>query len=180
MLHIVVPAGESYDETNNLFITTKEQKLCLEHSLVSVSKWESKFHKPFLSNNDLSSEEFLYYVKCMTITQNIRDEVYFALSADNVEAIKRYIKDPMTATTINETGGKGRRGQTITSELIYYWMIASNIPIKCETWHLNRLLMLIRVCQAENAPKKKMSRGEISRRNYELNQRRRKQMHTSG
>lgn len=179
MLNIIVPEMEVFNEVTGEFLTLKEQKLQLEHSLVSLSKWESKWCKPFLSKNDKTIEETIDYIKCMTITQNVKDDVYSRLTNKNIEQINKYIDSPMTATTFsNNTSSKSN--EVITSELIYYWMIALNIPMECQKWHLNRLLTLIRVCNIKNSPPKKMSRREIMNRNSALNAARRKRLNTKG
>lgn len=180
MLKITIPAMELYNEHDNEFITLASQTIQLEHSLLSLSKWESKWHKSFLSTKDKTQEEILDYIRCMTITQNVNPKIYYNLSEANINQIKNYIDDPMTATTINGTpGGKPSR-EVITSELIYYWMIAYNVPVEFEKWHLNRLLTLIRVCSIKNAPPKKMSKREIMSRNAELNAARRKALNSKG
>lgn len=179
MLRLIVPEKELYDERTGLFVRTKKQVLQLEHSLVSLSKWESKWHKPFLSKNEKSGEEMLDYIRCMTITQNVPDEVYFALDTNELMKINNYLNDSMTATTITKQQGKSR-GEIITSEIIYYWMISLQIPFECEKWNLNRLLTLIEVCNIKNSPGKKMSKSEIMRRNRTLNAARKQQMHTRG
>ena len=179
MLRLIVPEKELYDERTGLFVRTKKQVLQLEHSLVSLSKWESKWHKPFLSKNEKSGEEMLDYIRCMTITQNVPDEVYFALDTNELMKINDYLNDSMTATTITKQQGK-LRGEIITSEIIYYWMISLQIPFECEKWNLNRLLTLIEVCNIKNSPGKKMSKSEIMRRNRTLNAARKQQMHTRG
>ena len=181
MLVITIPAVEMFDErTEEFFISAKEQTLQLEHSLVSLSKWESKWCKPFLSNNEKTVEETIDYIRCMTITQNVDPKVYDRLTYSNIEQINDYIEAPMTATTFHEGSQKGRSKEIITSELIYYWMITLNIPMECQKWHLNRLLTLIRVCNVKNAPPKKMSRREIMSRNAALNASRRKQLNSKG
>ena len=181
MLEITIPATELWDEINEEFITTKEQTLRLEHSLVSLSKWESKWCKPFLSKTNKTDEEMLDYVRCMTLTQNVPDEVYRCLTDDNIRKIYEYIDAPMTATWFNDDKTKGTsRGEQTTSELIYYWMIALNIPFECQKWHLNRLLTLIRVCNIKNQPPKKMSKRDIMSRNAALNAARRNKLHTKG
>ena len=180
MLPITIPATEKYNELTNEFIYRKEQKLLLEHSLVSLSKWESKWHKPFLSSkkDSKTQEETIDYVRCMTITQNVDPAVYYDLTPDNYAKIQAYIDDPMTATTFSDIQ-KGRPNfEIITSELIYYWMIAYNVPVEFEKWHLNRLLTLIKVCSIKNTPPKKMSKKEIMSRNAALNASRR-QAHNS-
>ena len=179
MLRLIVPEKELYDERTGLFVRTKKQVLQLDHSLVSLSKWESKWHKPFLSKNEKSGEEMLDYIRCMTITQNVPDEVYFALDTNELMKINNYLNDSMTATTITKQQGKSR-GEIITSEIIYYWMISLQIPFECEKWNLNRLLTLIEVCNIKNSPGKKMSKSEIMRRNRTLNAARKQQMHTRG
>ena len=180
MLIITIPATEMFNEKTNQFFTLKEQTLQLEHSLVSLSKWESKWGKPFLSKEEKSIAETIDYIKCMTITQNVDPNVYTRLSRENIEAINNYIEAPMTATTFYGDEQKGRSKEIVTSELIYYWMIALNIPMECQRWHLNRLLTLVRVCNVKNAPPKKRSRGEIMRHNAALNASRRKQLNSRG
>lgn len=180
MLKIIIPATELWDETNQEFVTTKEQILEMEHSLVSISKWESKWCKPFLSKEKKTLEETIYYAKCMTITKNVSDETYMYLTNENIEQINDYIGAPMTATWFSEDNSGPKNREQITSELIYYWMIALNIPSEYQTWHLNRLLTLIRVCNIKNQPPKKMSRNEILSKNAALNAARRKQLNTKG
>lgn len=181
MLQIDVPACEFWDEANNEFINTKNTTLTLEHSLVSLSKWESKWCKPFLTRDAKTIEETIDYIRCMTLTQNVDPNVYKALSSENINAIKKYIDDPHTATTIKDNPNTPKSREIITSELIYYWMIALNIPIEvCQKWHLNRLLMLIRVCNIKNQPPKKMTQRELMSRNAALNAARRQRLHSKG
>ena len=179
MLKITVPGREMFNEETNEFFTTDSYTIQLEHSLVSLSKWESKWNKPFLGKQAKTVAETMDYIKCMTITQNVPDDVYERMSNENIETIKAYIDAPMTATTFPYTPDK-KSNETITSELIYYWMIALTIPMECQKWHLNRLLTLIRVCNVKNTPPKKMSRSEIMRRNSALNAARRKAMNSKG
>ena len=180
MLTITIPATEEFDEVKGEFVYTKEHTLQLEHSLISISKWESKWCKPFLAKGDKTFEETIDYIKCMTLNKNVSDEVYGCLTQSNVAAINEYIGAPMTATTFsgNERGKKSN--EQITSELVYYWMIALNIPFECQKWHINRLLTLIRVCNIKNQPPKKMSKRELMSRNTALNAARRQQMNTKG
>lgn len=180
MLQITVPAADLFDERTNEFIVTKEQTLQLEHSLVSLSKWESKWNKAFLSKKDKTNEETIDYVRCMTLTKNVDPNVYRCLTPQNIEAIQEYIAAPMTATYFHDEKIMGRSRDTVTAELVYYWMISCNIPFECQKWHLNRLFALIKVCSIKNAPPKKMSKGEIMRRNRALNEARKQQMHTRG
>ena len=184
MLKLIIPANEYYDEIKDEFINTKEYKILVEHSLVSISKWEAKWAKPFLGKEPKTNDETLDYIKCMTITQNVNPEAYNNITDDNVRAISKYIDDPMTATWFNkeiQSGtGAGTSKEIITSEIIYYWMITYVIPIECQKWHLNRLLTLIRVCDKKNNPNKKMSNSEIMSRNRKLNDERRAKSNSKG
>ena len=180
MLQINVPAREFFDEVNERFINVKETALTLEHSLVSLSKWEQKWCKPFLGKDDKTNEEILDYIKCMTLTQNVDPNVYLALSNENITMIREYIDNPHTATTIKENPNAPKSHEIVTSELIYYWMIALNIPFECQKWHLNRLLTLIKVCNIKNAPPKKMSQHQLLSRNAALNAARRQKLHSKG
>ena len=179
MLRITIPSVELWDENKEEFINTKEKTLSLEHSLVSLSKWESKWCKPFFGKTEKTLEETIDYIRCMTLTQNVDPSVYQFLTNSNVEEINRYISAPMTATWFSDNTVRHSREQ-VTAELIYYWMIVNNIPFECQKWHLNRLLTLIRVCNIKNQPPKKRSRKEIMRRNSALNAARRQRLHTKG
>ena len=179
MLNIIIPGVELFDETTNEFIYLKEQSLDLEHSLVSISKWESKWCKPFLNDNNKTPEEIIDYVRCMTLNDDVDPEIYNRLSERNFKDINNYIEAPMTATTFRNERSTGNR-EIITSELIYYWMVSFNIPFECQTWHLNRLLTLVRVCNVKNNPPKKMSRQEVMARNRELNKQRKNALNTHG
>ena len=183
MLQIVIPSSERWDESREEFVYGKEQRIQLEHSLVSISKWESKWHKSFLSSRDKTAEEILDYVKCMTITQNVNDELYQCLTDENIIAIDKYIDNPMTATHFTNKSAENERKinrDIITSEIIYYWMIAFNIPFECQKWHLNKLLTLIQVCEIKNQSPKKRSKKEIMTENTRLNEERRKLLNTKG
>ncbi len=185
MLQITIPAAvyEEFDEEKNEFVYTtisKEQTLQLEHSLVSLSKWESKWCKPFLSKQEKTDEEILDYIKYMTLTQNVKPEVYARLTRTNIEQINKYIDSPMTATTFSKEATRGGAREIVTAELIYYWMIALNIPFECQKWHLNRLLTLIRVCNIKNSPPKKMSKRQTASQYAQLNAARRKQFNSRG
>ena len=193
MLKITIPGQELYDPEKNLFHYTKGTTLVLEHSLVSLSKWEAKWKIPFLSlgqqrpgknpEKQLTPEQFLDYVRCMTLTQNVDPEVYNYLTRDNLNDIMKYIEDPMTATTISKQQQKkgSNQGRVITSELIYAWMAILRIPYEvCQKWHLNRLLMLIQVTGLEQEPPKKMDPKNVLRQNKSLNAARRMRHHTKG
>lgn len=183
MLEITIPTSQRYDEVNNEFIYVKGCTLKLEHSLVSISKWESKYHKPFISKEKMTYEETIYYIKCMTLTQNVDDSTYKGINGKILKEINEYIDDPMTAATFSK-GGKGKsggnNGEFITSESIYYWMISLQIPMKCEKWHLNRLMALIRFCNSKNTPSKKKSMREIMTENDALNTQRRLALGSKG
>lgn len=174
MLKITIPPvnTELWDEKHQEFITLrfKGQTLQLEHSLVSLSKWEAKHHKLFLDKNDKTTEEIIDYIRCMTLTQNVDPEAYKYLTQKNIDDIQEYIDDPMTATTIPESPNKPHTGERVSSELIYYWMIALNIPPEYQKWHLNRLLTLIKVCNVKNSPPKKMSQRELLRQRRAINE----------
>ena len=180
MLNVTIPAIEVFDESTGEFYTSKEQHLSLEHSLVSVSKWESKWHKPFLSRESHTAEEMQDYIRCMTLTQNVDPTVYRYIPRQVIEEINKYIDDPMTATWFSNQQRSAPSREQVTAELIYYWMISLNIPFECQKWHLNRLLTLVKVCDIKNAPPKKMSKREIMNRNTALNNARRSRLGTRG
>lgn len=169
-LTIKMPAkSDIWDEVNEKFISTEESEIIFEHSLLSLSKWESKWKKPFLSELSPKTEEEIFdYIKCMSLT-DVDDVLYYALSREDIQKISDYINDPMTATTIKDISGKGHSREIITNEIIYYWMAELNIPIECEKWHLNRLLTLIRVTSIKKQPPKKMGKGDLMRQNTALN-----------
>lgn len=179
MLSIVIPAMEVYDEEHHLFIDLPEVKLSLEHSLVSLSKWEAKWHKPYL-HGDKTDEEVLDYIRCMTITQNVNPEVFKRIPLKTIRQIIAYIEDPMTATTFREDPHAKKNRQIITAEVVYAMMFNFNIPKECEKWHLNRLFALLRVCGEMQAPSKKMSKKDILRQNKAINEARRAKLKSKG
>lgn len=181
MLQLKIDDGELFDEKRLVFIPVKGQTLTLEHSLISISKWESKWKKPFLSKAEKTKEETIDYVRFMTITQNVNPLLYSLLTDSHIAEINHYIDDPMTATIFSKVEGKGRGySKVITSEEIYYYMTAYNIPFKCETWHFNRLMTLIRVCDEKSKPKKKMSKNDYARKARSVNAARRAQYRSRG
>lgn len=182
MLTITIPSVELWDEKNSEFKYQKGATIALEHSLVSLSKWEAKWRKPFLNAKEpKTTEETIDYVRCMTLTQNVDPKVYNNLTNENIKQINSYIDAPMTATWFSNDNSKGKGfREQITAELIYYWMIALNIPFECQKWHLNRLFTLIKVCNIKNQPPKKRSKKELMRRNAALNAARRKKLNTRG
>lgn len=180
MLEIVIKGREMWDETKEMFLVTKTQTLRLEHSLVSLSKWESKWNKPYLTKEKKSTEESIDYIKCMTISQNVNPDIYNCITSKQMKEIFDYINSPMTATVFSKKEKKSFNREQITAELIYYWMISLNIPFECQKWHLNRLMTLIQVCNIKNEPHKKMSQRDLMRRNTALNAARRKKMNSKG
>lgn len=179
MLEITIPAAELWDEVHETYLYGEELKLTLEHSLVSISKWETKWHKPFLSKTEHTREEIIDYVRCMSLTEVTIDQLRY-ITNGNIEDIKKYIADPMTATTFSGRDDKQGGHSIITSELIYYWMVALQIPFECENWPLARLMVLIRICNIKNQPAKKMKPQETISRYAALNAARKKQLGTHG
>ena len=173
MLELIIEKPEEYDEVNNLFIKSKTYVLKLEHSLVSLAKWESKWCKPFLTKKAKTVKEWVDYVRCMTTTQNVDPEAYRYLTDEHFKQINEYMNAPMTATTIPKDKRSPSR-ETVTAELVYYWMIKFNIPSEYRKWHLNQLLSLINVCSFKDNPPKKMSQSELVAHHRAINASRRK------
>jgi hypothetical protein len=180
MLKLIIPSREYFNESTSTFESVEEFELELEHSLVSLSKWESKYQKPFLDPNEKSGEEIIGYIEAMILTPIYPPDFYDRFDQSNLDQINAYIESKESATTFGQMPERRGRGETITSELIYYWMVAFNIPFECERWHLNRLFALIRICNIKNSKPRKMSRNEIAQRNRELNARRREKFNTTG
>ena len=179
---VSIPETELWDPLKEQFIKVKEQKITMEHSLLSVDKWESKWKKSYISSTDKSQFEVLDYLRCMTLTKNVDPYAYYAIPASEMQRIQEYITDPMTATTISDKQeGRGRKKDIITSELIYWQMSQLNIPFEWgEKKHFNKLLTLIQVCAIKSQPPKKMKPGEIARQNKSLNAARRAKHHSRG
>lgn len=171
MLEITVPQKEFWDPIKEEFLTIDKGTLQLEHSLISISKWESKWHKPFYGKDPKSVEEVIDYIKCMTIGKVSNPDIYITIANTDsiVDQIQKYIDDPMTATWFSESKDSKGQTETITSELVYYWMISFNIPFECEKWHFNRLLTLVRVCAEKNKPAKKQKSKDTAKTYAEIN-----------
>lgn len=178
-ISITVPGVESFDDDKQQFVYTEATVLVFEHSLVSLSKWEQIFHKPFLGRDKKTSEETIAYIQLMCLDPSVDPSVFYRLSEKNVEDINAYIEDPMTATTFPAVNG-GPSREFITNDLIRYWMITFKIPIEYETRHLNQLFTLIKVINEKNKPQKKMSAASLAERNRALNESRRQQYGTTG
>ena len=181
MLTLVIPGEEFFDQKTSTFVSTEETTIRLEHSLASMSKWESFFEKPFLSTSEKTDEEVLMYVRYMILDEDYPENIFDSLTMANVKEIHKYIDSAQSATTFGEMPNvKKSRGEVITTELIYYFMVSFNIPFECENWHLNRLFSLIKICNIKNSKPPKMSRADIAKRNHELNAQRRAQLNTKG
>lgn len=168
MLEIVIPEEEYYNEKTSTFERVSGGRLILEHSLSSLYEWESKWKKPFMSEKPKTSDELIDYIKIMTLNRDdVDDTIYRFLTTENINQISNYMKDSMTATTVKNNEIPSRK--IVTAEVIYSWMVSLNIPFECQKWHLNRLLMLIRVCNETQKPPKKMSKAEVMRQNTALN-----------
>lgn len=181
-LTITIPANEFWDFRKEEFVNTADTTIRIEHSLAAIAKWEAHWRKPFLSNNALTGEELLDYIRCMTLEDGVDRNVYLALSQQNMEAIRAYLEEPMTATWFKEEkkGKGGRTGSALTAEIIYYYMVELGIPFECENWHFNRLMTLIRVCSEKQAVPKKMARKDIFAQNAALNAQRKARLGTRG
>lgn len=178
MIKITIPSVELYDEENECFYNSPEQVIKMEHSLASISKWEAKYHIPFIDTKDKTMEQEKYYFYCMCL-DDVDEDIVDKIPYTEIHKIEKYLEDPATATWINDKGGRPSR-RIITSELVYCWMFSLNIPLECEFWNFNRLCTLIKVCNIENSPPKKMSKSEIFRSNRSLNAARRAALGTKG
>lgn len=180
MLRIIIEGTETFNQETQTFDTFDDVIVDLEHSLISLSKWESKYQKPFIVLEKKTTEETFDYLKAMVVTPNLDPDILYRCSQKNIDMIQEYIDSTQSATTFGEMPGRRGPGEVITSELIYYWMVAFNIPFECEHWHLNRLFSLIRICNIKNSKPKQMSRNELAQRNAELNAKRKEQLNTTG
>lgn len=180
MLRIIILGDETFNEETSTFETINDLTVDLEHSLVSLSKWESKHRKPFLAAGTKTAEEIFDYLKTMVITPDLDLDALYRCSQENLDEIQEYIDSSQSATTFGTMPERRGQGEVITSELIYYWMVSFTIPFECETWHVNRLFALIRICNIKNSKSKKMPRQEIAQRNRDLNAKRKAELGTTG
>lgn len=187
---VIIPAvDDGWDPVKEEFYTVPETRFTIEHSLVSISKWESTWQKPFLKTKNKTPEEMLDYIRCMTLTQNVKPDVYARLTPEIINDIWAYVESPMSATVIMDPAeqkeGQAPSREVITSELIYSWMVEHKIPFECQKWHLNRLMNLIKILNkraktAANNGKPTMSKRELMQRNRALNAQRRARLHSKG
>lgn len=188
MIEIVIPEQhyEFYDEEKEIFlpaVNIKETRIQIEHSLISLRKWEQTWHKPFLGKTDKTYDELSDYIRCMTLTHGVDPEVYHWIPKDVIDKVINYIKDPMTATWFKENalvGAQKSSRETITAEIIYYWMISLNIPVEFQKWHLNQLLTLIKVINIKNGKPQKVDKRTAARERAALNKMRREQYNSNG
>lgn len=188
MFDVVIPSQhyEFFDEGNEEFVTVdiKETHFQIEHSLISLKKWEQKWHKPFLDKSkELTNEELVDYIRCMTLTHGVDSDVYNWIPQDVMEKIIEYIRDPMTATWFKDdglVGGQKNSREIVTAEIIYYWMISLGIPVEFQKWHLNQLLTLIKVVNIKNGKPQKVDKKTAARERAALNAKRRAAMKSKG
>lgn len=187
MLTVTIPDYEGFNQETQEFISVKGATLQLEHSLISLKKWEQKWHVPFLQNENKTSAQILDYIRCMTINPGVDPRLYYVIPPNIVKTITDYINDPMTATWFNDKtksdgkiGAQNKKGEIVTAEIIYYWMISLNVPVEFQKWHLNSLLTLIRVINVKNGPAQKMNQKEWARQRSALNAARRAKHHSAG
>lgn len=180
MLRLTIPEEELFDEGTQEFISLDSIELELEHSLLSLSKWESFFEKSFLGTDDKTNEEIMYYVWCMVLDDRIDQSILNRLTRKNLIEINEYISSKQSATTFGEMPSRPGRNEIITSELIYYWMVAFTVPFECESWHLNRLFSLIKICNIKNSKQQPQSKKDVAKRYQELNAQRKANLGTTG
>ena len=180
MLTIFVSDRELYDETTEEFVLQPSFVLRLEHSLVSLSKWESKFEKAFLGKEAKTNEELRGYIECMIQDGPTDQESLSRLTSRHFDEIRDYIESAQTATKFGELPKKTTKAETVTAELIYFWLVTFNIPFEVETWHLNRLFALVRICNMKNQKPTRKSKAEMTRQYREMNARRRAELGTRG
>lgn len=178
MLKIVIKEDEFWDNEIRRFIPVPGATVYLEHSLSSISKWEGKWHKPYLDQDTPKSyEETVDYIRCMCLNPDELEDIHYTILARfHMNEIEDYKLNPMTATRISNSKPKGQQTEIVTAEVIYYWMFSQQIPLECENWHFNKLMTLIRVFNIKNGKPEKMSKREIFERNRALNKARKAKM----
>ena len=180
MLEIDIAENEMYLPGSNRFVTIPACTLTLEHSLISLAKWESKWNIPYFDYSDKTMAQNLDYIRCMAIGKIKNDTTFDALSPENITTITDYINAPMTATTFQKKNHSKNKKEIVTAETIYARMFAHRIPMECEKWHLNRLLTLLRVCDLQNSPREKMTKQQTASWNAQQNAVRRAKYNTRG
>ena len=180
MLTLKIGSGQHWDSEHEIFTYTEPVEVRLEHSLRAISKWESKYRKPFLGRDALSAGELLDYVRCMCLDDGVPPAAFYALTKEQLEAVMKYVDLPMTATKFSNRRKSGGAGSFVTSELVYFWMCSYNIDWQAQDWHFNRLMTLIQVCAEKSQPPKKMGKGAAAARQRALNAKRLKGRHTGG
>lgn len=180
MLKLRVQSKEWFDEKKSEFITFDGADLELEHSLKAIREWEGKWERPFFSDKQMTKAEFIDYVRCMTLNK-VDKLAYLSLSNANVREIQKYLEKKHTATWFsNKQNTPKRRNETVTAELVYYWMTELGIPYTCESWNFNTLMTLIEVCNRKNAKPSKRNSSDILSEQAKLNAERRKRLNTKG
>jgi hypothetical protein len=180
MLTIEIPERDFFNEETCEFVVKPKVSFQIEHSLASISRWESKWNIPFLADTRKTNEQMADYIRCMTVTKNIPEDIYADLPAEVHVKVSEYIRAPMTATTLPQDRGGRRNRETTTSELIYFWMVSYNIPLECQKWHLNRLLTLIQICNIKNQKPGKRNRQDLMAQRRSINASRRAQYNSKG
>lgn len=180
MLKIVISEKDFWDDNKQMFLHFNGGHLELEHSLIAISKWESKYKKPFFSKKEKTQDEISYYIKCMTLNDVKDPLIYNSLSNSDFKLVSDYINDSMTATVISKKNSGGGSPEPITSELIYFWMLSFNVPVEFQYWHINRLMTLLRICSIKNQAPQKHSTSQLLNRNAALNAARRKMLNSKG
>lgn len=180
-LRIEVKSEEEWDEVTETFQQGVYDILLLRHSLVSIDEWESKWHKAYFGSAKKTNEEAMDYIRCMTLNRDVDPIVYQHLTQADIQKISAYLEDPMTATTFREDKSKKRgRPETITAEIVYFWMLEYGIPFECRYWHINKLLTLVRVCNVKNSKPEKKSQKQLLQEHAAINARNRQLLHTRG
>ena len=162
VLDLYIPGKEFWNSELQEFIYTKDITLHLKHSLVSLTRWEQHYKRRFLDNGPKNEEEYRFYIQCMTLNKDVDPLVYTVLQEDDIKKVTDYLHDSMTATTLPKQNNNRSNSEKLSSELIYYYMTALNIPFECEKWFLNNLIILISIASIKNNPQEKKSKPSWS------------------